>query len=345
MDGYLRGITANSENNIWTAYTLYGQYPAGFDLRLSIDLRLQKIADENLANHTGAVVLMNASSGEILTMSTSPTFNADLLEENWEIWMEDDTAPLLNRATQGLYPPGSAIGGVVLARFLANNTMSPSIPDQDWSINPESPNFCAVLPGDNITWGKLISSGCISVLTTFSKSLPLAEVMDLMSQTGLYQEPSIPLESSPPVIPDKIQDYKSLYTGTTNFLVSPLQMAVMAASLSNEGLVLSPQITVAYKSLDNEWVLFDQGVNSTTIPDYNASDAVSKLTQGNFPGWEISALARNENAAISWYIAGTPPDWHSTPLTIVVALENASPSEARSIGRQVFLSAISRSYE
>jgi len=109
MDGYLRGIEGNSPSTVWWDRTLYGQYPPGLDIRLSIDSTLQSKANELLEGRKGAIVLMNAASGEILAIATAPTFNANDLSTNWSIWMADQSAPLLNRVSQGQYPlgPGS----------------------------------------------------------------------------------------------------------------------------------------------------------------------------------------------------------------------------------------------
>lgn len=341
LDGVLRGVTGNSFYNVFSTRVLYGQYPAGFDLRLSLDLNVQQVADQLLEGYTGTAVLMNAESGEILTMATSPTFDSNTLEENWASWMEEESAPLLNRATQALYPSGAATGGIVLARFLSHYSLSSTIPDLDWNTTPGNTGFCSLQPESNITWGKLVSSGCINALTTLSRSWPISDILALYEDVGLSTEPNIPLETSQPVFPDVVNSYAELYSGESGILVSPLQMTVMAASLSNGGKIVSPQLAVAFKSGTGNWELFDKGSESKVISDFNAAEAVSKLTQGNFPGWEISAIAVNDKAEISWYIAGTPPDWNGTPLALVIALENNSPATAQQIGREVFLTAIS----
>jgi len=122
-------------------------------------------------------------------------------------------------------------------------------------------------------------------------------------------------------------------------LVSPLQVAVMASTLSNDGKVITPQIATAYKKPNSEWSLINIDANSTTLTNFEAEEAVSELTQGNFHGWEISSLATHEKASIAWYVTGTPPNWLGTPITLVVAIEDASPLAARTIGRELFLSA------
>lgn len=341
MDGILRGVTGNSYNDIFSTRLLYGQFPVGFDLRLSLDLLLQEMVDQNLNGYVGTAIVMNAESGEILAMSTSPTFDSNTLEENWAAWMEDKNAPLLNRATQALYPPGAATGGIVLARFLSMYSLSATVPNFEWSTVPGNPNFCAVMPGSVVTWGKLINSGCIKALSTLSRSWSISDTLALYTDLGLSAEPQIPLETSHPVFPGNVSSHASLYDGSTGLLVSPLQMTIMAASLANGGKVVTPQIAVAFKSSTGDWVLLDKGAPPRALVNFNATDAVSKLTQGDFPGWEISSWAADQEASISWYIAGTPPDWHGTPLAVVVALEDGSPALAQKKGRQIFMDAIS----
>ncbi len=340
MDGVLRGVTGNTYDKILASRLLYGQFPEGFDLRLSLDLPIQEIVDKNLNGYTGTAILMNAESGEILAMATSPTFDSNSLEDNWASWMNDKSAPLLNRATQALYPPGAAAGGIVLARFLSQYSLSANLPSVDWSTVPGSLNYCAIQPESEITWGKLINSGCIQALSTLSRSWSITDTLDLYSEVGLSKEPQIPLETSQTVFPETVASYTTLYDGSAGLLVSPLQMTIMAATLANGGRVVKPQIAVAYKSYSGEWILLNKGTSPQSVVNFNASDAVSKLTQGDFPGWEISSWAANQDATISWYIAGTPPNWYGTPLALVIALEDGTPAAAQTIGRQIFRSAV-----
>ena len=339
LDGILRGITYNSTLNIASTRLLYGQDPPGYDVRLSLDLMLQQEADSFLGEYIGAAVVLNTESGEILAMATSPTFDANLLDEQWADWMEDESAPLLNRATQALYPPGATTGGILLARFLSSHTLSSSVPEYNWSTNPNSEFFCAINPGRNNTWGELISAGCVKSLTTISRSSTPSDTLDLYREIGLFQPLQLPLESSQSVEVQEIKSYTSLFTGDAGILVSPLQVAIMGSTLSNNGRVITPQIAMAYKKPDNNWTLINVSASSTIVNNFKAEKAVSYLTNGDFPGWEISSLASHEEASIAWYVAGTPANWLGTPITLVVALENGSPLDARKIGQELFQSA------
>ncbi len=112
LDSYLRGVRGNPGLTIWWNHLLYGQPPPGLDVRLSLDLDLQRLADELLGEHRSALVLLDADSGEILVMASHPTFDANHLDETWQSLVEDASAPLLNRAALGRYPVGELQTGL-----------------------------------------------------------------------------------------------------------------------------------------------------------------------------------------------------------------------------------------
>ena len=85
---------------------------AGTDLTLTLDIQLQLLAEQLLSGKIGSVVAIEPSTGEILTMASSPTWNPQLLvgkirSENYAKLSQDETKPLYNRATQAMYSPGS----------------------------------------------------------------------------------------------------------------------------------------------------------------------------------------------------------------------------------------------
>ncbi len=117
LDNYLRGLQGNPSSRILWDQFIYGTPPPGLDVRLSIDLRLQAMADKLLGGHRGAIVLMNAETGEILVMSSHPTYDPNKLDEEGGALAQDPASPLLNRASQGLYPIGTAMLPLIRAKF------------------------------------------------------------------------------------------------------------------------------------------------------------------------------------------------------------------------------------
>ncbi len=109
LDPWLRGLQGNPASTIWWDHLVYGLPPPGLDIRLSIDLGLQRRADALLINRTGAIVMLNAQSGEILALASHPTFDPNRLSEQVAALLQDPQSPLLDRAAQDLYPPGAAM--------------------------------------------------------------------------------------------------------------------------------------------------------------------------------------------------------------------------------------------
>jgi cell division protein FtsW (lipid II flippase) len=117
LDDYLRGLKGNPSSLIWWDHLLYGTPPPGLDVRLSLSLTLQAKADQLLGGHAGSIILMNAETGEILSMASHPTYNPNNLGEEGEALAQNLSSPLVNRATQGLYPIGTALLPLLRAEF------------------------------------------------------------------------------------------------------------------------------------------------------------------------------------------------------------------------------------
>ncbi|MDD4569624.1 MAG: penicillin-binding transpeptidase domain-containing protein, partial [Tepidanaerobacteraceae bacterium] len=90
----------------------------GSDLHLTIDLDLQKAAYDMFWGRKGALVALEPQTGKILAMVSSPGFDSSTLKKDWEVLSKDADKPLINRAIQGLYPPGSSFKIITLAAAL-----------------------------------------------------------------------------------------------------------------------------------------------------------------------------------------------------------------------------------
>ncbi len=104
---------------------------AGNDLYLTIDVRLQKVAEDLLGGEYGAIVALDPNSGDILAMASRPGFDPNVLSreltaKQWVEIVQDEGRPLNNRASQGQYPPGSIFKIPMAVAALETKTMSPS---------------------------------------------------------------------------------------------------------------------------------------------------------------------------------------------------------------------------
>ncbi|HEX7541754.1 MAG TPA: FtsW/RodA/SpoVE family cell cycle protein [Anaerolineales bacterium] len=273
LDLYLRGLQGNPASSIWWDHLVYGQPPPGLNMRLSLDLELQRRADELLGDHKGAIVLINAASGEILAMASHPTFDPNQLDTQASTLLQDPNSPLLDRAAQGVYPPGDAL----------------------------QPFFQAA--GYNM-W----------------PSQSIAE--QLYSDLGFYVTPELRL----PVA--------ATSTPGSALRVSPLQMALAAATLSSDGVRPAPRLAMAVDAPTQGWVILPALSEPVTVfPSVSAEDTAQALMVSGQPFWQWNARVNQANQILSWSLGGTLPNWQSAPLAVVVLLEENDPGGAGLIGQ------------
>jgi cell division protein FtsW (lipid II flippase) len=280
LDTYLRGLQGNPASLIWWDQLLYGTPPAGLDVRLSIDLGLQRQADQSLGTLHGAVVLLNARSGEILAMASHPTYDPNELDEIGSALATESDAPLLNRATQGSYILGSAAGPLLQAAGLTPTAQG--------------------------------------------------QALALYQRLGFYTSPAL-----------RMQVGTAMQPGDPQLLrVSPLQMAVAAASLSNEGTRPAPRIALAVNTPQQGWVVLPALQTPQTVLDSSSANSTAvELTVKQETYWEYLAVSQAAGNFVTWYIAGTIPNWQGTPVAIAVLTEG-NDARAAQVGRQVLHAAL-----
>ncbi|MDX1524579.1 MAG: FtsW/RodA/SpoVE family cell cycle protein, partial [Anaerolineae bacterium] len=105
FDSILRGTADRSDEALWADEVLHRPL-VGRDVTLTIDLPAQVAADVALGAQEGAVVVMEIETGAIVVLSSHPTYDPNRLDEMWDSLRSDERAPLLNRATQGLFAVG-----------------------------------------------------------------------------------------------------------------------------------------------------------------------------------------------------------------------------------------------
>jgi hypothetical protein len=282
LDDYLRGLKGNPTGKLWWSNLLYGMDPAGLNVRLSIDLYLQDRVDEMMVSDRGAVVMLNAKTGEILVMASHPTFNPNHLTESGTKLQSDPEKPLLNRATLGQYPPGTIIQPFMDALYKNN------------SVNG-------------------------------------ADIINMYKTFGFYQAPQIQL----PVAPATSE------ADTKTMRVSPLQMALAAAALSNHGLVPAPRIAMAVNTPSDGWVSLPAlGKPFEALQAPAADEAALSYLVDNQTYWQFIGQAQENGSDFTWYIGGTAPNWQATPLVIVVVLEEKNERLAKRIGQELLIDAM-----
>jgi cell division protein FtsW (lipid II flippase) len=349
VDPWLRGLEGYPEMVLWWEWIRYGQPPTGLDIRLTIDLQYQKIADELLAGQTGAAVVMNAANGDLLAMSSQPSFDPNQLDQDWSALVQDNAAPLVNRITAGKYPVGAALTPLLLARiYQSQPEVNPAI-EVDYLLESGSLN-CAV-PVSPVSAPRLASqaaAGCPGLTAALGDMVGAAELFTFFGELGLYTAPDIGLITWTSPMPDGFQDAGSAALGLEPALhLSPLQVATAAAALSSNGNRPTPRLIMAINSPNQGWVSQQPSDSIYPVLDPIAiGQATQTLRIEQTLFWQGVANSANEGRhepAFTWYMGGTLPDWPGRPLVVVVLLEANEPELAIQIGQSLLFAEISSS--
>ncbi len=332
MYPYLRGLQGYPYADLFWNELLYNLPPEGLDIRLTIDLFQQRKADALLGDENGAIILLNAESGEILVMASHPYFDSTNLEENWQTLIENEDAPLINRATQGKYPPGTT-----LLPFI----MTPLTDQINSAANPTSLLFQnGDLPAciDNVdsidNWQQISSLNCAEVQSRLIEKLAPETLLTLYENLGFTSKPAIRLSVAEPEDFDEIGHLAGFFMGQTDIKISPLQMAIAASALSNHGIIPAPRIVNGYQAPDGSWISLPKLTeDQTAIPQYQADYVNQLLATPEQPFWQITASEITEDGqTITWLVAGTTETWQGQPLLVVVVLESDNIEKATQIG-------------
>ncbi len=340
LDAYLRGLAGQPVPDVWWNNLLYGQPPPGLDVRLSLDLTVQNQADRALTGRSGALVLLNAQSGEILAMSSHPGFDPSALAETWPDLINDPGAPLINRAVQGRYDAGPALGPFLLAGVM---TAGP-LPEftQAAEVNEAGVGFTCSASPEAENWGAAIRAGCPGPIVSLGNHLGIEGLQMLLSNLGFINQPDFQLDTGPDEPPLIAEDAASLALSGEGLRLSPLQMALAAAALSANGTVPAPRLAIAVENPNDGWSLIPPVATPQEAFSGSASlQASGRLAVPELQIWESTAVTpTGSERGLTWYVAGTTAGWPGTPLAIALVLEEANPVLAGKIGQMILTAAM-----
>ncbi|TMM27663.1 MAG: penicillin-binding protein 2 [Actinobacteria bacterium] len=241
----------------------------GNDLILSVRPSIQRLANQQLAGKCGAAVVMNPKTGKVYALASQPTYDPNLVENHFNLIKAPGApchpaAPLLNRATDGLFTPGSTFKVVTATAALDSHKFTPESTFYD-------PGYC-------IEYGKQVSNAASpdgpvesfghptlalglqhsinSVFCNVGKALGAGTILEYMKKFGFYKDP--PLETPAnekvpsglynggrlffPSHPATQVDPGRLAFGQERLAVTPLQMAMVASTIANGGVAMDPQV-------------------------------------------------------------------------------------------------------
>lgn len=345
-DAELIGTAGESSLARWWRETS-GLHPPTRDVTLTVDLELSRVADEALGSLSGAVVLLEADTGRVLVLAGHPFFDPAALDQHWDDLREDPNRPFLNRATQGLYAPGSVFTLVTLAAALEHGTAEPN---QTFADLPPEIRVGATV----ITSPHGIQSGAVDLPAAFRVSHPIVfaqlgiglgwdRFLGTVQAFGLDQAVPLELEAAADPLPPPSSmaeaDLASTAVGQGRLSVTPLHMAAVLATILNEG--ARPTLHLVEP--------FDRsGAQAQPIISPEAATQARDIFLSSAP--LASAVAGHSGVTRlgpgvephTWFLGAAP---RAEPrLALCVLIENGGPDEslAAAIGRRVLLAALKR---
>ena len=283
LDDYLTGANTNLSNTLQqTLDKLGGRTVHGDDVVLTLRPAVQRLALDQLAGRCGAVVVLDAKTGAVYAMASSPTYNANLMVQNGYNKVKKikgscgDSSALVNNATAGLYPPGSTFKIVTAAAALDSGAYTPSSPFNDPGYcveygqhvsNAGNPDQNGPEAFGNVTLAQGFEHSINSVFCNIGKHIGGEEILKYAKRFGFYSPP--PLDLPPNTINasglyknGRLWDPKSesqidsgrLAFGQFNMLATPLQMALVGATIANGGVEPKPYLVQKVVAADGSTV-------------------------------------------------------------------------------------------
>ncbi len=221
----------------------------GDNIYTTLNINLQKTASDALGNYKGAIIVMEPKTGKVLAMVSKPDFDPNTVSENWaEISSDKDGSPLVNRATQGLYPPGSTFKIVTLLEYMREH------PDDynDYSYNCTG----RITEGDTtIECYHGAVHGRVDLLQSFAKSCNCSFAnIGLTIDVPKYEDTCDGLLFGRK-LPTDLTYSKSSFSltsasdssekmqtamGQGKTLITPMHMALITCAIANGGVLMKP---------------------------------------------------------------------------------------------------------
>lgn len=313
----------------------------------TLDPTIQKAAYDALGDRKGAVVALNPKTGEVLAMVSKPTYNPNDLDNAMKSANEGsaENSPLINRVTSGLYPPGSTFKTVTISSALENmpgvtsrtfNDTGKIVFNEKQSLSNDNGEVNGEI---NLKDAFRLSSNF--VFGTLAMELGNDKLKDTAEKYGFnstIESDGFQITKSqfPKISKAEIGNIAQSGIGQSSILATPMQMALIASTIANNGNMMEPRLVNQVVDKDGNVVkTIDAKANKQVISANNASiikDYMKNLVDSNvdaswgfFQGLDAAGKTGTaENAesskSHSWFIGFAPAN--NPKIAVAVIVEN-----------------------
>ncbi|MFO7572007.1 MAG: penicillin-binding transpeptidase domain-containing protein [Gaiellaceae bacterium] len=386
LNDYLTGATGNLSTLVdRTLDELRGKPVQGNDVVTTLDLDAQQVAVDQLGTTCGAVVAFDPRNGKVKVMASSPSFDPNLVEESFQRISRitadcTPAAPLVNRASDGLYVPGSTFKVITASAALESKEYEPSSTffDPGYCTVYGKPvnNFDTTRPFGTISLETALVYSVNSVFCNIGLELGAKAILQQARRFGFYERPPLetPADERAPSglyrdgglwtpAQDSDVDAGRMAFGQERMLVTAQQMAMVAGAIGARGRLMETHVVDRIVAPNGDVVLRQRPVLVRRAVSEETADAVGRMmrlavqrgtgTAAQIPGWSVGGKTGTGETGVpgsntTWFIAFASRDEESpAELAIAVVLENQSGTggaTAAPIARAV-MQAILRSTE
>jgi peptidoglycan glycosyltransferase len=337
---------------------------AGLDVRLTIDPTVQAAAAEALGGRAGAVVALDPRNGDVLAMVSVPGYDPASLATNGEALLSDPASPLLNRATQGNYPPGSTFKTVTASSALEHGTITPDtrVTCPGEIVIDGFPISCRNVPQGPGTY-PFRNAFTYSVNAIFGEvgvKLGWGNLLETARRFGFGSALDFTLDTAPTqIVAPGEAPTKTLLASTAfgqgQILATPLQMAVIAATIANDGVMVRPHLGLTAEANGEVVAKVDEpgsrrvlssGVASTMrdfmVAVIDAQQAAGVAIPGVKVGGKTGTAESGTGTSHAWFIAFAPASQPTVAVAVVVEDGGRGGEVASPIAGAVLRAALAR---
>src|SRR3990170_502407 len=351
LNDYLTASNANLSTIVDKALDeLRGIPVEGNDVVLNLDLDAQRVALEELGTQCGAVVALDPRTGKVRVMVSSPGFDTNLVEESFQRISRitadcRPASPLLNRASAGLYVPGSTFKVITASAALEAKKFTPdsSFVDPGYCIvyGKHVNNFDTSSPFGTIDLENALVHSVNSVFCNVGLKRGAKLILDTAKRFGFYERPPLKTPADER-LPSGLYDDGRLYYprldsdvdagrmafGQERMLVTPLQMAMVAGAIGFGGKLMEPQVVDRIVAPSGRVIEKARPVLIRRAVSQKTADAVAEMmrlpaargtgTGGQIPGYSVGGKTGTGETGVpvsntTWFIAFAGADEESPP--------------------------------
>jgi len=344
-----------------------GTDPRGASIKLTINAAIQQAARDALGNLTGAAIAIEPSTGRILALVSTPSFDpndlashdTNAVADKYHSLNSSSGTPLINRAIAGdLYHPGSVFKLVVAAAALDSGMMTErstfpnpaqlKLPLSDSHIENWSGGTCG--PGKVVTIATALRLSCNIPFAEIGAQLGEARIRDYADAFGFGATVKIPMAATPSVFPSDMDDAQLMLSsfGQFDVRVTPLQIAMVSSAVANGGVLMTPTVVDSVLARDLSPlspftpVQYSTPISPSTAEALQAmmvDDVANGVASGaRIPGVSVAGktgTAENGDGEpyTLWFTGFAPAD--DPKVAVVVVVENGAGQGQSATGNTV----------